>query len=260
MKKWFFVISLLAILMPIQVVCAENGVMPLEKAHINLHDKGSLQRGAKLYVNYCAGCHSLKYLRYNRMAKDIGLYVAGQDIGNSLLKANLIFTGAKTSDPILSAMPDSQAKNWFGIVPPDLSLVARVRGADWLYTYLHSFYNDPNKEWGTNNLLFPDVAMPNVLVNLQGIQEPVYRTEVKRINGNSKPVHVIDHLVLVKDGSMTAPQFDSTVNDLVNFLSYASEPAKLQRQSISIWVVLFLVIFSVIAYLLKREFWKDIKH
>jgi ubiquinol-cytochrome c reductase cytochrome c1 subunit len=231
----------------------------IEQAQINLKDKASLQRGAKWFMNYCSGCHSLKYLRYNRLALDLGIIDEIGKINAKLVKANLIFTNAKITDAINTSMSEKDAKQWFGDAPPDLSLTARSRGSNWLYSYLISFYSDPKRPWGTNNLLYPDVAMPNVLINLQGEQIPIYHDEIQNIDGKKQIVKVIDHVATTKPGLMSPVQFNAMVNDLVNFLTYVSEPEQTKRIQLGIWVLLFLVIFAIITFLLKREYWKDVK-
>jgi ubiquinol-cytochrome c reductase cytochrome c1 subunit len=178
--------------------------------------KEVLQRGAKLFINYCAGCHSLRYLHYHRMAVDLGL-------SNDLLVNNLIFTGAKIDEPIRNSMPAAKAKKWFGVAPPDLSLVARERGAAWIYTYLKSFYADDSRPFGTNNRLAPGVAMPNVLA--------------------------------VDKGEMSQQQFEQTLEDLVSFLVYVGEPAKLLRYRMGIKVIIFLSLFLIVVYQLKKLYW-----
>ncbi len=236
-----------------------GGNAELYSMQTNLQDLPSLQRGAQLYVNYCAGCHSLKYMRYGRLAKDIGIVDASGEVDSELVKNNLIFTGDKIFDTMRNAMSSEESRQWFGVRPPDLSLIARVRGVDWLYTYLLQFYADPQRPWGVNNLLFPDVAMPNVLLSLQGEQVPHYRAETVVVEGKSTQRQEIDRLELQQPGSIDSAQFDVAVRDLVNFLAYVAEPAKLQRQRIGLWVLGFLLIFTVLAYCLKREYWKDIK-
>jgi ubiquinol-cytochrome c reductase cytochrome c1 subunit len=232
--------------------------IPLQVAHIHPTDKLSLQRGAKLYINYCSGCHSLNFMRYNTLAQGIGLVDKHSQIDKNLLKENLIFTGAGIADTIQTAMPKQDAQKWFGIAPPDLSLIARSRGVDWLYTYLLSFYRDDSRPLGVNNLLFNETAMPDVLVNLRGDVLPFYRTEVVGLNGEKQAVQTIDHLFLEKQGAMTTQQFDVAMTDLVNFLVYVSEPVKQERKKTGYGVLGFLIIFAVLAYLLKREYWKDI--
>jgi len=221
---------------------------PLMKAPIDLHNQASLQKGAKLFVNYCMGCHSLEYQRYNRMARDIGLT-------DEQVRDNLIFTGAKVGDTMKNAMPKAAAKQWFGVTPPDLTVIARSRGVDYLYTYLQTFYKDSTRPFGVNNAVFPNAGMPHVLWELQGMQEPVFTlhkdaagTEVKTLTG----------FKLTQPGSMSPPEFKEAMADLTNFLAYVGEPIKLERQRIGIWVLLFLALATVVFYLLKKEYWKDV--
>lgn len=211
------------------------------KAPIDVTDYASLQRGAKLFMNECSGCHSLKYTRYDAMAKGIQITDESGQVLEQIVKDNLMFVGKSLSAPIVTAMSPLDAENWFGIVPPDLTLEVRYRGADWLYAYLRSFYIDPSRPWGVNNLVMPGVAMPHVLLNLQGEQ-----------------VLTPEGLKLVTSGSMTQLQYDTAVADLVNFLCYISEPVQSQRRQIGVWVLVFLGIFVVFGYLLKREYWKDV--
>lgn len=230
-------------------VLAEDGhETRLQEAHINLQDTASLQRGAKLFVNYCLSCHSAAFQRYNRVGKDLGL-------SNDQVKENLMFAADKVGALMKVALREDDAKAWFGTAVPDLSLVARSRGVDWLYTYLLSFYEDPSRPFGVNNLVFPDVGMPDVLWELQGMQRPVYK-EVEGTEGHSSKV--IDHLELVREGNMDPEQYKEAVRDLVNFLAYLGEPSKLERQHLGIWVLLFLVVLFVVSYAMKKEFWKDI--
>lgn len=243
MRKWW---GVLIVLLPLVVMAASYEGVPLEKPTINYNDKASLQRGAKYFMNYCSGCHSLQYLRYEQMAQGIGIVDEKGQVLNALVKQNLIFTGAKITDPIIAAMSEQQGIDWFGIAPPDLTLEVRSKGAPWVYTYLRSFYRDKKRPLGTNNLLYPDMAMPNVLEPLQGIQEAVY-------DGDD-----IKGLKLVKLGSLSPKEFDKMLNDITNFLAFASEPEKAERHKIGIWVILFLVIFAVLAYLLKKAYWEDI--
>ncbi len=224
-----------------------------------LDDKPSLQRGAKLYMNYCAGCHSLQYMRYNRVAKDIGIVDYQGKLLSDVAHKNLVFTGVKLHDTIGTAMRPADGRRWFGVAPPDLTLETRVRGTDWLYTYLVSFYQDDKRPWGTNNLVFPDVAMPNVLLALQGTQLPVKHRSHVNLGDHSKTMDVIERLQLVPDGTMSKKEFSSAMVDLVNFFEYVATPEKLQRESLGKWVLLFLGLFLIICYLLKREFWKGIK-
>jgi len=242
--------QLLAFLMLVApaVGLASSGEVHLDKANIDPTNQESLQLGAKTFVNYCLGCHSAKFQRYNRLARDIGL--SEDDV-----MQNLMFTGEKIGDHMDTAMTRGDAKNWFGAPPPDLTLVARVRGVDWLYTYLRSFYRDDSRPFGVNNVVFPNVGMPNVLWALQGEQVPVYKTETDDDGHEHK---VLEGVELEEAGVQTPPDFDRTVRDLVNFLAYMGEPIKQQRKALGLKVLLFLLVFFVVAYLLKKEYWKDV--
>lgn len=208
-------------------------------------DKPSLQRGAKLFMNYCSGCHSLKYLRYNHMAEGLGLVGFDGRIDEDLLKNNLIFTEASVNDPIRIALPPEDAKQWFGVVPPDLSLVAREKGAHWLFTYLKSFYTDNSRPFGVNNLLVPGVAMPNILEPLIGEM-----TLVRATQGHAA------HLSLVKEGELSSAQLDNLLQDLVSFLVYVGEPTKEVRVQLGYFVLAFLLVFLLVALGLKRVYWQ----
>ena len=182
------------------------------------------------------------------MARDIGLT-------DAQVKENLIFTGAKVGDTMKNAMPKADAKRWFGVTPPDLTLIARARGVDYLYTYLQTFYQDPTRPFGVNNAAFPNAGMPHVLWQLQGMQKPIYAVHK---NPEGHETKVLEGFELVQPGSMSPPEFKETVADLVNFLAYVGEPIQLKRQSIGIWVLLFLALTTVVFYLLKKEYWKDV--
>jgi ubiquinol-cytochrome c reductase cytochrome c1 subunit len=217
----------------------------LQQSGTDLGDQASLQRGAKLYMNYCSGCHSLKYMRYSRMAEDLGL--SEDDV-----QANLNFTGAKPGEQVHVALTEADAQKFFGKMPPDLSVIARVRGSDWIYTYLKSFYLDEARPVGWNNTVFPNASMPNPLWEMQGLQHAEYGAADA---GGERPV---EKLVLAQPGSQTPAQFDQTVRDITAFLEYAGEPAALKRQSMGVWVVLFLAFFTFLAWLLKKEYWRDV--
>lgn len=210
---------------------------------VSIRDQASLQRGAKLFFNYCVGCHSLKYVRYSRMAEDLGL-------SEDEVMKNLNFTGAKFGDPVTSHMPEDLAQQYFGKAPPDLSLEVRTKeeGADWVYAYLNSFYLDPSRPVGWNNTVFPNASMPFPLWELQGLQ-----TAVKKEGSDD-----VEKLELSQPGKLTPAQYQQATRDLTAFLEYASEPAALQRQRYGIWVLLFLAGFTFLAYLLKKEYWKDV--
>lgn len=254
MKK---ITALLLMLAPVAVMAAGGGVKLME-ADVDLNNKASLQHGAKLFVNYCMGCHSLSAMRYNRMGKDIGL--TDEQVAENLMFVSDFSESPKGEAPKIgslmkNAMPGEAAANWFGTKVPDLSVVARSRGADWLYTYLKTFYVDESRPMGVNNQAFPLVGMPHVLWELEGLKKPVYETHE---NAEGHKVKTIVDYEMVKEGSMTPAEYDDAVRDLVNFLVYVGEPAKLVRYEIGVWVILFLIIFSFIAYALKKDYWKDI--
>ena len=212
----------------------------------DLSDRASLQRGAQLYMNYCAGCQSLKYMRYSRMAEDLGL-------SEEEVMENLNFTGAKFGETIGVSMPAGPATEWFGKMPPDLSVISRVRGSDWIYTYLKSFYLDESRPLGWNNKLFPNASMPNPLWELQGLQH----AEFGPVDPATGERHV-EGLKVAQAGRQSAQEFDQTARDITNFLEYVGEPAALKRQSVGVWVILFLAALTFLAYLLKQEYWKDV--
>ena len=242
--------QLLAILLIVSpaLALASGGGVHLDQANIDRSNKESLQRGAKTFVNYCMSCHAARFQRYNRLARDL-------DISEADVIENLMFTGEKIGDHMTVAMSKLDGKLFFGAAPPDLTLVARVRGVDWLYTYLRTFYLDPSRPFGVNNQVFANVGMPHVLWELQGWQKPVYRTETDK---EGKEHQVLEGLELVEQGSQSPAEYDRTVRDLVNFLAYMGEPVKLERQRLGIKVILFLLVFFILAYLLKKEYWKDI--
>ena len=218
----------------------------LDNAPVDVTNEASLQRGAKYFMNYCQGCHSLKYSRYSRMGADLGL----TDIQ---IEDNFIFTESKVRDVIKTSMRAEESSKWFGNAPPDLSLVARAKGADWLYTYLRTFYVDESRPLGVNNLVLENVSMPHVLWELQGWQKVVYKEGTEN---SAKPA--IERLELAQPGQMTPEQFDRAMLDLVNFLTYVSEPAQLQRKQVGIWVLLFLVLLFVVTFFLKKDYWRDV--
>jgi ubiquinol-cytochrome c reductase cytochrome c1 subunit len=233
------------LLAPALALASSAGVK-LDRAPVDLTDLPSLQRGARVFVNYCLSCHSANYMRYNRL-RDLGL-------SEKQIRDNLMFAADKVGETMKVAMRTKDAANWFGVPPPDLTVVARSRGADWLYTYLRDFYRDPARPSGWNNLVFPNVAMPHVLTNLQGMQV-LKLEEAKDAHGHE--THT-PRLVLQSPGSMTPVQYDQLVGDLVNYLVYMGEPAGRSRMEIGIAVLLFLSIFIVLSWLLKRAYWKDV--
>jgi ubiquinol-cytochrome c reductase cytochrome c1 subunit len=213
------------------------------KAGNEVTNTASLQRGAANFVNYCMGCHSLKYMRYSRMAKDL-------EISDQQLRASLIPTDAKPGDYMLSNFPKADAENWFGRAPPDLSLVTRAKGPDHVYKFLKGFIADASRPTGTNNLALDGAAMPAVLSDLEGVKRAVFAE-----GPSGKHVERFEQ---VSAGRMTAEQYDQFVRDTVNFLDYVGDPSQVQRTSIGIWVVLFLLVFTAFAWMLKREYWKDV--
>jgi cytochrome c1 len=210
----------------------------------DLSDQPAMQRGAATFVNYCMGCHEASYSRYERVATDLG-------IPFEIAEQNLIFDDSKIGSLMVNSMPEDTAKIWFGATPPDLTLVARARGPEWLYTYLLTFYQDPSRPWGVNNLAFKDVGMPNVLLELQGSQKCL---------PNDKDEHgVCAHVEHIPDtGSQSPEEFEQTISDLTTYMTYMSEPAALERKRIGVYVLLFLAFFMVFAWLLNREYWKDV--
>lgn len=236
----------LLLALPMTVLAGEESVK-LDRAPVNVEDYQSLQRGARLFVNYCLTCHSANYMRYSRL-QDIGLT-------EPQIKGNLLFASDKTGDTMHIAMTPDLAKKWFGAAPPDLTVITRARGADWVYTYLRGFYRDDSRPTGWNNVVFDKVAMPHVLHEMQGELAPVYRAEKDE---EGKDRQVIDHLALVKPGKMTLAEYNGAVADLVNYLAWMAEPAKSQRLHIGLVVVLFLAVFAVVAFYLKKEYWKDV--
>jgi len=197
------------------------GDLHLDHANTDISDTASLQNGAKLFMNYCSGCHAIGFMRYNRIAQDLNL-------SDSLVAEHLMFAGEKPGETITTAMPKEGAAKWFGVAPPDLSLVARAKGTDWIYAYLRGFYEDDSKVFGVNNKVLENASMPDVLWSL-------------------------------KEGKSEA-EFDQDVRDITNFLDYVGEPAKLIRTSLGVWVLLFLGVLLVLTYLLKKEYWKDVKY
>ena len=237
----------------------------MEPVQPNLEDMPSLQRGAALYANYCLGCHSLKFQRYERTADDL-------EIPHSVALKNLVFTGQQIGSLMVSAMPDERAKGWFGTPPPDLTMVARVRGPEWIYNLLTTFYADESRPFGVNNKVFPNIGMPHVLVGLQGVP-------TEQCRGN-RPVDLLDgeellmetedgyeparepncDLPPVADGSgaYSPEEFRQAAYDITNFLYYVGEPTRLERERLGYWVLAFLAGLFVVAWLLNREYWKDV--
>jgi ubiquinol-cytochrome c reductase cytochrome c1 subunit len=216
----------------------------LDAANTNIANAASLQRGAKYFVNYCLGCHSAQYVRYNRLAEDLQL-------SEQQLTENLMFTGEQVFDTMANAMRPEDAARWFGIAPPDLSLIARSRGTDYIFTFLRSFYIDPESPTGVDNVVLPGTAMPHVLWQLQGTQRAVF--------AEHEGVQEFETFELVRPGELSRGEYDEVVRDIVNFLDYIGEPIKRERQQLGIRVIGFLLVFLLIAFMLKKEIWKDVK-
>jgi ubiquinol-cytochrome c reductase cytochrome c1 subunit len=239
---------LLALLLAVAAAPALGaGYVKLENSQANVGDRASLQRGAKLFVNYCLSCHEASFMRFSRVASDLGL-------SEEQVAENLIFTGAAVGETMTVAMDADDATAWFGAPAPDLSLTARAKpgGADWIYTYLKSFYVDESRPVGWNNTVLANASMPHVLWELQGIQRPVYA------EGHQGDATHVERLELVKPGAMSAAEYDQAVRDIAAFMTYVAEPAVLKRQAMGVWVLLFLTVFTFLAWLLKTEYWRDV--
>ena len=256
MKKLILTL-LLAFGFAVPAAASEGGIQWDKFPQDKLTDMAALQHGAKLFVNYCLNCHSAAYMRYNRL-RDIGL-------SDDQIKKNLLFATDKVGDTMKVSLDPKQAKDWFGGTPPDLSVITRSRsdiakgtGADYVYTYLRSYYRDDTKATGWNNLAFPSVAMPHVLWEMQG-QRAARFVEQKDAHDPSKTTHVFAGFEQLTPGSMSSQQFDDTVADLVGFLQWMSEPAQGQRMRLGVWVLIFLTVFTVFAWRLSAAYWRDVK-
>jgi ubiquinol-cytochrome c reductase cytochrome c1 subunit len=219
-------------------------------ADTDVADLASVQRGARNFVGYCLGCHSLKYERWSRLGTDLS-------VPEALLQKDLLPPGDNVTDYILTAMPAQDAQNWFGKTPPDLSLMVRARGRDYIYQYLKTFYVDPTRPTGANNLRLPATAMPDVLSDLEGLKRAVFRA-APGAGAAAGTEQMLDHFEQIAPGSMSAAEYDSFVHDTVNFLDYVSEPTQVARRALGVWVVLFLLVFTWLAWQVKREYWKDV--
>ncbi|HJW57216.1 MAG TPA: cytochrome c1 [Burkholderiaceae bacterium] len=251
LKKLMAVLALVPVL-----ALASEGGLQLDRAPDRTKDMASLQNGAKLFVNYCLNCHSASAMRYNRM-RDIGL-------SEDQIKNNLLFASDKVGDLMKVSLSPKDGAEWFGAAPPDLSVIARSRasaagsGADYLYTYLRTYYKDDTRPTGWNNLVFPNVGMPHVLWELQGVRSAKF-TEEKDPHEAGKTVHKFTGFEQVKPGKMSAQDYDSAVADLVGYLEWMGEPAQNTRKRLGVWVLLFLALLSFLAWRLNASFWKDIK-
>ena len=253
MRKLALFIAVL--LMPVSLLAAGGAAtFPNDDITIDWSDKASMQSGARTFMNYCLSCHSAAYSRFNRVAADL-------EIPEDILIENLIFTTdsygqrTKVGELMKTTMTNEYAESAFGTVPPDLSLIARSRGVDWLYNYLRGFYVDDTRALGMNNGVFDKVGMPHVLVELQGYQKPIYRTKV---DSQGEETQIISGFEIIEPGSMSKSEYDKTVYDLVAFMDYISEPYRETRYAVGKGVLIFLFIFLILAYKLKREYWKDV--
>ncbi|NQZ11074.1 MAG: cytochrome c1 [Algicola sp.] len=243
-------IAILALLPTFAMASSANAPV-LEHANVDIRDKAAMQRGAKLYMNYCMGCHALQYQRYERTFNDLGIPL---DLGIQ----HLVPEGVKVGELMTNAMNAEDGGKWFGVAPPDLTLITRLKGSgtkgqDWVFTYLKSFYADPTRPFGVNNEVFKDVGMPHALIELQGL--PVHATEKRLVDGDMKDVYVG---LKATGGSMNASEYDGAVRDLVTFLTYVAEPSRVDSEAIGKNVIIFLLVLLVLVFLLKKEFWRDI--
>jgi ubiquinol-cytochrome c reductase cytochrome c1 subunit len=242
-------VALALLALPLASLAEEGAAYPA--AGNDIRNRTSLRRGARNFMNYCSGCHSAQYVRYSRIGSDLG-------IPEPELKANLMFTAERPFETIKSALAPGDGRKWFGNAPPDLSLIARARSPDYLYAYLRSFYADPGRPTGVNNTVLPGTAMPHVLADLQGLQKAVYVAHAAGEAGAGAAPEAIAKLELAVPGTLSTDKYDDFVRDTVNFLDYIAEPVQLKRRDIGVWVTLFLLVFTGFAYLLKREYFRDI--
>jgi len=247
MKKLLSIIALAGACFAATPAIASEGGYPLEPAPVQTSDLSSLQRGAKLFVNYCLNCHGASMMRYNRL-RDIGL-------SEDQIRDNLLFTADKVGETMSIAMHPKDAKAFFGVTPPDLSVIARARGDDWLYTYLRTFYRDDSRATGWNNLVFPSVGMPHVLWELQGQRSAKFQ----EVEAHGETVHKFAGFEQITPGKLSTVEYDAAVADIVGFLDWMSEPAQNQRKRLGVWVLLFLGVLTIFAWRLNAAYWKDIK-
>ncbi|MEY3789192.1 MAG: hypothetical protein RI960_129 [Pseudomonadota bacterium] len=251
LKKFLATIALV----PLLAVASEGG-FPLDHAPERGNDLPALQNGARLFVNYCLNCHSASLVRYNRL-RDIGL-------SDDQIRANLLFTSEKVGDLMKVSLAEKDAKAWFGAVPPDLSVIVRAKasgqgsGADYVYTYLRTYYKDPSRATGWNNLVYPNVAMPHVLWDLQGVRKAKF-VEEKDPHDESKTVHKFEGFEQIKPGKLSSQAYDTQIADLVGFMAWMSEPVKNKRQQLGVWVLLFMSILVFLTWRLNASFWKEVK-
>lgn len=246
------IVGLFIAILPALGLAAGGGV-PLDHIETDHTNKASLQRGVALFTNYCMGCHSMEYARYKRVADDLEIPV-------ELYEENLIFTGAKIGELMKNSMSKDMAADWFGAPPPDLTLETRLRGESWVYSYLRGFYKDDSRPLGVNNVVFANVGMPHVLVEMQGLCAVApnigVEASVEPLSGNINNADACPEYAI--EGSMSAAEFDQAMYDLTNFMSYMADPVRVERERLGIFVLIFVAIFFVFAYLLNREYWKDV--
>jgi len=240
-----FLLVLLATLVSGSAIAA-GGYANLMDAEVDVSDEASLQRGAQLFANNCMGCHSAKFVRWNALPEELG-------VSMELIEENLIWdSGYQAGDVMTAAMRSEDASAWFGAAAPDLSLTARSRGADWVYTYLNSFYVDPDASIGWNNTLLQNSSMPHVLWQLQGVPQPVYE-------GSGDALKVAEIVVPEgQQGAMTEAEYQQATKDITNFMAFMAEPVRAKRQELGVWVIGFLLVFTILAYFMKREYWRDV--
>ena len=259
MKKFFATITLA--LLPILGFASGGAGVELKHMTVDLHDNSSMQRGLQTFSNYCMGCHAAGYARYERAANDLG-------IPDDLFVANLLPAGKKIGDLMSNSMETADGKAWFGAPPPDLTLIARVRGTDWVYSYLQAFYEDETRPWGVNNKVFPNVGMPNVLESLQGVrhlactQAPAHDEHGKplfdTLTGDALTEEQCDVISQKTEGQLSEDEFEQVAYDLTNFLAYMGEPSRLQSEALGLKVLLFVILFGIFAFLLNKEYWREI--
>jgi ubiquinol-cytochrome c reductase cytochrome c1 subunit len=221
-------------------------------ANVDVDNKASLQRGARNFAQFCLGCHSLKYERWSRMGQDL-------EIPEDVLQKDVMPPGDKPAEYVLTSMPATDSATWFGKTPPDLSLIAREKGPDYIYRLWTTYYVDPTRPTGVNNLQLPSIAMPHMLSELEGLKKPVYKNEeTQGADGKVHTEQVFDHFEMIAPGRLTTAEYEAFVRDTVNFLAYVGEPTQSARRSLGVWVVLFLLVFTWLAWLLKKEYWKDV--
>lgn len=243
------------LLVPLLAVASEGGY-PLDRAPDRGNDLSALQNGARLFVNYCLNCHSASLVRYNRL-REIGL-------SDDQIRANLLFTSEKVGDLMKVSLSEKDAKAWFGAAPPDLSVIVRAKssgqgsGADYVYTYLRTYYKDPSRATGWNNLVYPNVAMPHILWELQGVRKAKF-VEEKDPHDPAKTIHKFEGFEQIKPGKLSSRAYDTEIADLVGFMSWMSEPVKNKRQQLGVWVLLFMSILVFLTWRLNASFWKEVK-